>query len=134
MNANELRLGNHIKVLDTLNETEHFVIVNRIYSEDSITANYYRMINFSEIDEYGESNLHIGKPIPLTDEFINKNSLISFSAEYNYAHISFLKDDNGKWFGILTDIDGQKIGKPCYYVHEIQNLYYSVEHKELVIK
>lgn len=128
INPLELRLGN--KVFYTVNgDKKHIGEITQIArTEDGIkaTIDYHYPLSF-------------GDPIPLTPEilekcgFVGKYKSCGYSYQKNIIHLSSQdEDDNGKPIEnyVLHFYDDYK-GKPIYYLHELQNLYFARVGEEL---
>lgn len=123
MQANELRIGNWV------NHLEHgFIKVNDLpYMIDADNSKEGYLINEMWIDEH--------KPIPLTPEILEKcgfekEGITSMSLS---GFPCYFKIDKGSlecygihWVGKIIQIE-------CQYLHQLQNLYFSLTNQELQI-
>lgn len=126
MDAKELRIGNHVKA------------INRI--EEIGVSTFQNLEDFIENDIY--------KPIPLTEEWLEKFGFERYSNQA-YKSLKWTLDDTGfvsDWFylkrthintnGIFT-VEAFKFGSKLRrldYVHQLQNLYFALTGEELEIK
>lgn len=130
MKASELRIMNLVNYYN--------------WNNDSKDCFFYVRDLFFEGDKIGLTNLKIQtkvdfkyiKPIPLTEERVLSIGFIkseTIANEYDDADswIS-LRCVRGLWY--LCSNDGNMNAIPLDYVHELQNLYYALRKKELIIK
>jgi hypothetical protein len=123
MNANELRIGNLIQKNDEICE------VSSIHSDSTI-----RIFNNDKTDTFGCFVLRIFNPIPLTEEWLFK--------------FGFEKDEeNEYWFwkncvsvSVLGYIELLSFNRQSFktniqlkYIHQLQNFYFALTGKELVV-
>lgn len=129
MKATELRIGNYIKRLDDS--------IFEVNSED-----------IQMIDKWDSSSFLLPKPIPLTEEWFKKFGFYKddeywskdindykYCFKYrdwakNWAFYQEFTDspnshDNGVKYPVSFDIE---------FVHQLQNLWFSLQHEELKIK
>lgn len=118
--ANELRIGNYVKFLNT--EIQVTGISNRFAA------------TLIETKQFIDSKLFHYKPIPLTEEWLIKFGFIKDGKEFNkwcgdYEYsFSF---EYGFVFGQLVDYSHEIKIK---HVHQLQNLYFALTGEELTIK
>ena len=113
MKTQELRIGNLVnyKIIDDLDERKEWYEVSEIDAEDLLIMD----------DDY--------QPIPLTDEWLFKFGVLK-NNEYPYKFLNgYIKIRNGLFFYKyhLLDIE-------LKYVHQLQNLYFSLTGEELIIE
>jgi len=121
----ELRIGNlfHNKFMEV-------VSINGISLPKS--EGYVSIIQLSN-QPYGFKSFLIDiTPIPLTEEWLKND--IYIESEYQQCHIRFEKDEDGKTYAVLRDIDEQQLGTKKYFLHELQNLHFALTGEELTIK
>jgi hypothetical protein len=115
--ANELRIGNIVE-RNGLN-----VRVTSIGAKDSMT-------------DGGYSELKNIEPIKLTPEILEKADFVGgYENYYDHKKLEGLQiqiDENGCW--LLNDEFTQYYGKPFKYLHQLQNLFYSLTGEELNIE
>lgn len=146
MEAKELRIGNYVTSTYDLNELITVDTISNFGINDDIVNGYEAEFDFIKTSEW-----HI-KPIPLTEEWLIKFGLKDTG--HNGIHILKLNEDtqlritlnNGgttamvhptKEGLISTDsiLSGNVIiPMHCEYVHQLQNLFYSLSGEELTIK
>lgn len=116
MNAQELRIGNLVMFGELRHECKPCDILNLYQSE----------IAKSEISEY--------KPIPLTEEWLLKAGFEKDSK--SLFHPQWLTDNLKGYCIYCENIEYVKGCDPrphIKYIHQIQNLYFSLTGKELTI-
>jgi hypothetical protein len=121
MNLNELRIGNYIQ----WNNFKEARIMN--YKDFSIIYELLLNNNYEDI-----------KPIPLTEEWLERFNFYKIGNEYSladgffYICFKFYKNGNKK---IWINGEGEKYikGEEMFinYVHQLQNLYLDLTKKEL---
>ncbi|EKT4545836.1 hypothetical protein AAIP58_000087 [Flavobacterium psychrophilum] len=120
MNASELRIGNYIK---TITEGTHSQIVWQISLVGS---------------ELGVNSYHISKIKPV---LITKKKLLNFGYSFENDFVFTLKNDfrysifikNDKYYFNYQGACGEFLNKRVKYVHQIQNLYFSLTGHELTV-
>ena len=127
MKANDLRIGNYVKLAG---ETTH---IRWFYDERKI---------FVDILEKGMATMRFDElePIPLTEEWLlklgfkkSKNLYFDTNEGKYFSYIKFDAWDNrGKYSYCLDDERGSY--KPLDYVHQLQNLYYALTNEELILQ
>jgi len=113
MKANELRVGNYIYYDNQLMEVDHSEITDLYFQEDC----------------------PFHKPIPLTEEWLDKfgfkvNDCENYQTEYKYQlnnPFIILDRKDGYFYIDATNLE-------IKYVHQIQNLYFALIGEELEIK
>ena len=120
IDARELRIGNHV-----LDVHERVAIISTI-SDASVrlsSRNYhYDSFNCSEI-----------RPIPLTEEILMRcgaENLINSATGRTSFDIGSLMFENEEG-GFCVFGSEWTIGKPFYYLHQLQNLYFALTGHEL---
>ena len=123
IDARELRIGNHV-----LDVHERVAIISTI-SDASVrlsSRNYhYDSFNCSEI-----------RPIPLTEEILMRcgaENLINSATGRTSFDIGSLMFENEEG-GFCVFGSEWTIGKPFYYLHQLQNLYFALTGEELNIQ
>jgi hypothetical protein len=136
MNANELRIGNHIK----------------LYHDECIVTTVGRWLHTTTTVD--EVPIDVIQPIPLSEEW-----LIKFGFEPNGVYQSLrlpieklrkhgprsflvvdIKPTKEAWIDIISrDVhdqytESQSVAFPCAHVHQLQNLYFALTGEELPIK
>jgi len=115
--ANELRLGNW--VFDPEGEMS--------------TVNAIGKTNYS-LDNFYHGHIDDIKPIPLTEDILLKCGFefdgLSYIKEYGEEYFFYVSYD-GESFVISAD--DSDIGKPFYYLHQLQNLYWCLCGEELLV-
>ncbi len=72
------------------------------------------------------------EPIPLTPEILEKCGFVIETIYYEYPYFDFdIKSEYGKW---QLYYNGDAIGIPFEYLHQLQNLYFALTSEELEIK
>lgn len=119
--ANELRLGNYVYPFDDLH----------LCSEDEIFANYREV--YIEDFQYAIDIY----PIPITEEWLLKLGGVDFGYQIKIKAKRKLLVFNWSFKAVSS---GQRFGWYCKqykhikYIHQLQNLYFALTNKELVIK
>lgn len=118
MEANELRIGNYIKTKQGVEQFTPFMMFG-MYNTEVLSVERFD-------DRY--------KPIPLTEEWILDFGLKKEkdrSMGFNYTN-------NSKRFKLVRGNKGYGVKNSNYYktkyVHQLQNLYFSLTGEELTIK
>lgn len=126
MKANELRIGNYIKLLNK--ETT----VGELF-DDGITT---------DLDNHSYEYIYdLVEPIPLTEEWLLKFGFVFEDEQHHEYFGSYLRDDlngyslivnkNENKFILRTDVfDLTTIS----YVHQLQNIFFALTGNELEIK
>ena len=135
---NELRIGNYVQY--TKNGYIKYDTVKSIYYDDELKI--YRIeLNNGDFNLYNLTVKGIN-PIPLTRELLlkcgfsnddddNKNLFLCLSGESEFIEY----DGREKRFYVLfaDGGDGGAVKTKVKYLHQLQNLYYSISNKELKI-
>jgi hypothetical protein len=118
---NELRIGNLVSPVENPSKRHQFRKVSGIYNGRI----YFLMWNSAKPEKC--------YPIPLTTEIL-------LAAGFELVNKTYIKDDlnfhfNGRLLqlGYDDEYDFREQGEGVQYVHELQNLYYALMRKELVI-
>jgi hypothetical protein len=153
MKANELRIGNWVKINDEIFE-EGYLIGYDIYTtnefqitgfNDGSSMKGCKVICFYEIpSKIFEGTIHSGcrdldiDPITLTEEW-----LLRFGFEDDRDNLMVLRKDVFEFFFDKKDIcgvnlyekwDGNFLCGDIQYVHQLQNLYFALTGEELILK
>ena len=131
MNANELRIGNFLKIGQ---EHESYNCLGKVIKWE--LSNFYSL-------EKGYNNIEWFEPIPLTEEWLLKFGFEKvYDGNYKRYQINlldtniYLRPSLDKWyFGFVNNGQDCEIND-CYeleFLHEIQNLIFSLTRKELVL-
>ena len=108
MEEKELRIGNYVNIEDTILRID----LQELYYNSSIMT-----------------------PIPLTEEWLLKLGFESMYSKYIVKagdYYNSIKQDYGKWIYSYDESDaGCYELKEIKYVHELQNLYFAFNDKEL---
>lgn len=116
MKASELRIGNWFK-------------------EDILEQTYAQITAEQILDFYEDPLDDFYKPIPLTEEWLLKFGFISMYSNYTIKagdYYNSIKQDCGKWIYSYDESDaGCYELKEIKYVHQLQNLYFALNDKEL---
>jgi hypothetical protein len=118
MNAQELRIGNLVMFGELRHECKPCDILNLYQSE----------IAKREISEY--------KPIPLTEEWLLKFGFKKINHIHGYSFYSLSKSKKNTChiaiYNTQTTYMGYSVNH-CIYVHQLQNLYFTLTGEELTI-
>lgn len=126
---NELRIGNYIK-----------------FHGNSTDYHKMTLLDFAEIHD-DSSEMQYYNPIPITEEILlkfgfeerkheNGNSY-KLLIHYHNGYKDYIDMCNkGSWISFITTngSDGWVFPKEIKYVHQLQNIYYSLTYKELTFK
>lgn len=108
MNEEELRIGNYVNIEDTILRVD----LQELYYNSSLM-----------------------NPIPLTEEWLLKFGFESMYSNYIIKagdYYNSIKQDCGKWIYSYDESDaGCYELKEIKYVHQLQNLYFALNDKEL---
>lgn len=140
MNVKELRIGNW--VLDSDRENPYLHQVVRIESEEYTIWNSgddYNIVVKIEGSEDGYFDMK-ASPIPLSEEL-----LVRFGAVYSHTVISIkmykindyyvaIREEGFRFIHKSTNTGAYEPIKDLKYVHQLQNLYFSLTGTELEIK
>lgn len=130
MEARELRIGNIIRYRDIEEVRTELRGQIRVVTGDDIAS-------MSEIDIYCEVVI----PEPITEEWLKRFGFRNsggywYPPETKYGFFTHLKFNaygcEGRW-GFCQDYD-REIYQPIDFIHEIQNLYFCLDKKELTLK
>ena len=117
INAKELRIGNYVHSLET-GETQKITGITEEHPFfDAITFDYP---NYDEIE-----------PIPLTEEWLTKLGLEKDGIWFNYLFGFYSIGISNDYSGFNFSYDDGFI--PIKYVHELQNLVFSLSGYELTV-
>jgi hypothetical protein len=127
MQANELRLGNCVEdeVLGnckvySINNKQIQVIVNNVNTDGSLSKRVFGL------------DIDCIKPIPITGEWIRKHTEYESMRELAIDFDELVNLKTGMYLLIYTD---QGIEYFCNLpVHRLQNIYFALTQKELIIK
>lgn len=120
MKAEELRIGNIIKINDT----------------ETVVEGFSTWDNLIQSSDFAERDISEFEQIPLTEEW-----LLKFGAKWDSDYVALEVNKltirthlpNMKPASIFAYFDGIRI-KQLKYVHELQNLYFALTGQELTIK
>lgn len=130
MNASELRLGNWIGVYASESQ------VNEIDS-GMIFFNVLKNLDGTNF-EYDYIDTEFAEPIPLTSEWMVKFGFEPVPSEGQDAVFFFIDDSEisiGFYSGGTIRVEFNEVEiKGILYVHQFQNLYFALTHRELTIK
>ena len=126
MTTRELMIGNYVMAI---NNYEDIFYVNCIYG--------YRDLNItSGIYKNYDTTIKDIKPIPLTEEWLLKFGLNNPTNEKPYhfkkSAVEFLHSEFQDELKCFCN-DKPMFSFPCKYVHQLQNIYYSITGEELKI-
>ena len=128
MEAKELRIGN-LLLFPFTNEFVEILGINAQETSKGITNTLSFKKDFSL---YCEKILAL-KPIPLTEEWFNKFGYYNENRPNHFEKDEYTIDAHAFW-----DCNGMfiedKNGVRIKYVHQLQNLYFALKGKELIIK
>ena len=128
MNANELRIGNFLKIGQ---EHESYNCLGKVIKWE--LSNFYSL-------EKGYNNIEWFEPIPLTEEWLLKFGFVAKSLYSNFilneieiaSSVRFVKTNERNSFYLDGEIpEFMKIR--IVNVHQLQNLYFSLTGEELVV-
>ena len=130
MKASELRIGNLVKDIDgnifnikqenLCDFANGFIVVKPI----PLTEEWLVKLGFEKLKEYDDGEniiIQYGKSIIVGDDTHDEKLVISLP--FNYCEIGDYQDDSAYILNITID-----------YVHQLQNLYFTLTNKELEIK
>jgi hypothetical protein len=123
MEAKELRIGNWYMFAD--NEGICYRTIKEIKHNE-----------FGFVSDFDGVNFGICKPIPLTEEWLNKLGF-ELNGFYRLQVTSFLElcwKPHDKKLNLQTEKNGFTEDSKVKYVHELQNLYFALTGTELTIK
>lgn len=151
MKANELRVGNLVVLKSTQDEDE----IAKLLSIDEIEGCYYNNAEDSLLidKEYGKTGnsfciFEIINPILLTEDWLSKfgfknltdkENIKSLDLFINKGVIGFYANNEDNYnsvyvySGIYEDRDQIRICKNIKYVHQLQNLYFTLTGNELLL-
>jgi hypothetical protein len=115
--VNELRIGNHV-----LDEHDNISIINTISRSVRISNDKYKW------ESKSEDQIH---PIPLTDELLLECGFENyevFKNTWGYNGIELYIQDGIIWIDLMNN------SVEINYLHELQNLYFSLTKTELKIE
>ena len=149
MKATDLRIGNWVLIPTSMDG-----IIIPSFPKKVKGIGIFGGIDFTE-PEYPENHIvpavHCAG-IPLTEEWLLKFGFneretlgtkyysLGMEADYGAEIIAYkkeylmLREIHFDWRIYLTDCDGGKIGSDKEYIHQLQNLYFALNNKELKIK
>ncbi len=147
MEARELRIGNFFYCIDRSGNV-HLPITSIVFKACSVGTTGVKAILSHQIEaqeaEYKFIRHSNTSPIPLTEEWLIK---MGFNTEYNAGYIGIdvactdfvlatpeNKTDGGDGFRWLYNQGGVYLLTPLKYVHQLQNLFFSLTGEELTIK
>lgn len=117
LNSEELRIGNYI--VDNAGNVTQVILIGK---------------NLVSVESSNKVNEKDARPIPLTEDWLEKSKLTPQDLGYYW-----LADD------VIINVDGQVYCESehtarsvwiaeCNYVHQLQNLYFSLNGKELEVQ
>lgn len=118
MNANELRIGNLTYRMDLTNKNKSVI--------DKLTVSDIERI------EHGQSKIYKYEPIELDNELLEK---LGFRSEesFSYELDDIAINTSRELIWIHTKCKNNCELELPYYLHELQNLYFALTSKELVV-
>jgi hypothetical protein len=125
MDAKELRVGNYLLQTNQI-DYDTLWLVYKCYPDSVITVGKH-------LFTYEDDDI---KPIPLTEDWLlkfgfEKNCNENYQINYNQVcGISITLPNNNAWFCNLSTLSFYEICN-CSYVHQLQNLYFTLTGKEL---
>ena len=123
--ANELRIGNIVKPIISRFNEKYLIIESISFDEINMNFRPYRLDSI--------------EPIPLTEEWLLKLGFTKHHADYfnDVIYIKNVPNNNEFEWGLYPNKIGSGIqvknGKLLKYVHQLQNLYFSLTGEELTI-
>jgi hypothetical protein len=132
MKAEDLRIGNYVYCAYAGYEGKEFII-SEVKPNDLHDRTIEKAGGFCPIIEYPDNY----RPIPLTEEWLVKcefekinhvNGYVFWSlsrSKINRLHLD-VYDNYAKYYGYIV--------AHCKYLHQLQNLYFALNGKELTIK
>ncbi len=145
MNANELRIGNLVKIHnDLLPETNREIYsvygINERYDKEfpeskNVVSLRHKSRNARFIRTYSQFDEFI-EPIPLTDEWLVKFGLDQGGYDFYFwtketpTGLFSINGDPESGYGVRYN---NEIEPPLEYVHQLQNLYFALTGEELTI-
>lgn len=152
INAKDLRIGNYVMTNNKYflsNEVEKILRITNInelreYKDHKGNVTVYRLS-----DEFKDTFglwLDYLEPIPITEDWLDRLGFGYNREHFNYSYIdetngfiltleNFNDNNTGNWSVTFENLDDRSIGAilcNCYFVHEVQNLIYSITKTELV--
>lgn len=141
MKSNEIRLGNYIRLAEDFKFVETDAPLGTACKVEAIKRNsLYLECKAGDGVCYGEVPVAMIEPIPLTEELLLK---IGFTNEYHgfcndielsygrYLYNDGVNDD--KLFVSINAAEYSLSNIPVEYLHQLQNVYFTLTGKELVI-
>ena len=119
MQAEELRIGNLVK--DHLGRTQK---VHEVRSDSYICY----LSNGSKL----KYKLNTTKPIPLTEEWVERHTDYESIQDLACDLDELVSSKTGMYLLVYTDTGIEYLNN--LYVHQLQNLYFPLTNKELIIK
>ena len=120
MEANELRIGNLVKV-----DSNPFESVTQIFKDGVVTDAYDVVNSFKDLE-----------PIPLTEEWLVKfgfrEELLYWVIDMMGTELSIIKESGSALVGLEHECGGTDL--KIQHVHQLQNLYFALTGEELTIK
>lgn len=134
MNINELKLGNYVY----LKTTDGFCISEiTLLSNDSFSLK--TIDGFSYKGKHDGENINFIEPIELNEQLLLDNGfIINEKNKMNNIHlfefdgINILKENNWN-YTIFNNTSHADFYRDKIYIHDIQNEYYSLHKKELIL-
>jgi hypothetical protein len=120
----ELRIGNYIDY----ERTTH--VVTRLLAHH-VSHDWYKSIGEDAYDtSYDSIN-----PIPLTPEILEKCGFKRMSSDWRWKGIFFIyyKANEEVWECVIEESYASKAITTIKYLHQLQNLYFALTNKELII-
>lgn len=143
MDTKELRLGNYLKLSKDCTFVVTKVSAGTVCKVEAIKQDsLYIECTVSEGRCYSEVPVSMIEPIPLTEELLLESG---FTKEYRgfscdiveLSYGSFLYNDgvnNDKLFASINGAEYPLSRIPTEYLHQLQNVYFSLTGKELQVK
>lgn len=133
--ANELRLGNYIKVINAGPATDlkdKIAVVVGVYKAD-VDRKYRIVLHDGRFSyEFKEEDLSgVALSVDLIEKIGFKEAGDAHLLNTYGFHIWCRTEHEDAWISEIDDVDVEK--RDIWYLHRFQNIFFSLMHKELVI-
>ena len=128
MEKTELRIGNFVLLDNPMHRPSESGEIHKVVGISEKSAHIMRINDNLMEDYYGQFYKFI-KPIPLTEDWLLNFGFVK--KEIGYSKLTEMEQCFLISFGKHTSVNGIKFNNEIKYVHQLQNIYFSLTGEEL---